>query len=66
MKIVKTKFKDLFIVKQKNNIDKRGSLREIYNQKVINKSKFVFEYCTISKKDLEGFHFQINFNRLNL
>ena len=65
MKIVKTKFKDLFIVKQKNNIDKRGSLREIYNQKVINKSKFVFEYCTISKKDsLRGFHFQHKFQQV--
>ena len=28
MKIIKTKFKGLLIVKQKNNIDKRGSLRE--------------------------------------
>ena len=29
MKIIKTKFRDLIIVKQKNNIDKRGTLREI-------------------------------------
>ena len=28
MKIIKTKFKDLLIIKQKNNIDPRGSLRE--------------------------------------
>ena len=33
MKIFKTKFKGLFIVRQKNNSDKRGSLREIYNKK---------------------------------
>ena len=33
MKIVKTKFKDLLIIKQKNNIDKRGSLREIIIKK---------------------------------
>ena len=48
MKIIKTKFKDLLIIKQKNNIDKRGSLREIYNKKILN-NNFVFEYCTISK-----------------
>ena len=31
MKIYKTKFKGLLIVKQKNNIDKRGSLRETFS-----------------------------------
>ena len=49
MIIKKTKFKDLLIVKQKNNIDKRGSLRETFNKKFLRK-KFVFEYCTTSKK----------------
>ena len=34
MKIYKTKFKGLLIIKQKNNIDKRGSLREISVKKV--------------------------------
>jgi dTDP-4-dehydrorhamnose 3,5-epimerase len=64
MKIIKTKFKDLIILKQKNNIDKRGSLREIYNQKFLKKKKFVFEYCTISKKNsLRGFHFQYKFQQ---
>ncbi len=64
MKIIKTKFKDLIIVKQKNNIDKRGSLREIYNKKVLKKGNFVFEYCTISKKNsLRGFHFQYKFQQ---
>ena len=38
MKIIKTKFKDLIVVKQKNNIDKRGSLREIYNKKILKKN----------------------------
>ena len=56
MKIIKTKFKGLIIVKQKNNIDKRGTLRETFNNKILNK-KFVFEYCTTSKKNvLRGFH----------
>ena len=50
MKLIKTKFKDLIIIKQKNNIDKRGSLRETFNKKIFKKNKFVFEYCTISKK----------------
>ena len=58
MKIKKTKFKDLLIVYQKNNIDSRGSLRETFNNKIL-KKKFIFEYCTTSKKDvLRGFHFQ--------
>ena len=59
MKIIKTKFKDLLIIKQKNNLDNRGSLRETYNKRILKKSNFVFEYCTISKKNsLRGFHFQ--------
>ena len=58
MIIKKTKFKDLLIVKQKNNSDKRGSLRETFNDKIL-KKKFIFEYCTISKKNVfRGFHFQ--------
>ena len=58
MKIIKTKFKDLIIVKQKNYTAKRGTLREIFNNKIL-KKKFIFEYCTISKKNvLRGFHFQ--------
>ena len=63
MKITKTKFKDLLIIKNNNNIDKRGSLREIFNKKILNK-KFVFEYCTTSKKNiLRGFHFQAKFQQ---
>ena len=63
MKIYKTKIKDLLVVKQKNNIDNRGSLREVYNKKLLNK-KFVFEYCTTSKKNvLRGFHFQTKFQQ---
>tara|TARA_B100001057_G_scaffold485414_1_gene565100 strand:- start:1586 stop:2119 length:534 start_codon:yes stop_codon:yes gene_type:complete len=63
MIISNTKFKGLFIVKQKNNTDKRGSLREIYNEKKI-KKKFVFEYCTTSKKNsLRGFHFQYKYQQ---
>ena len=63
MKIYKTGIKDLLIIKQKNNIDRRGSLRETFNKKLLDK-KFVFEYCTTSKKNvLRGFHFQIKFQQ---
>jgi len=63
MKVYKTAFKDLLIIKQKNNIDSRGRLRETFNKKILNK-KFVFEYCTVSKKNvLRGFHFQTKFQQ---
>ncbi len=63
MIIIKTKFKNLVIVKQKNNTDNRGTLREIFNNKIL-KKKFVFEYCTTSKKNvLRGFHFQTRFKQ---
>ena len=63
MKIIKTRFKDLLIVKQKNNTDSRGSLRETFNKKILNK-KFIFEYCTTSKANaLRGFHFQYKFQQ---
>ncbi|MDA8618629.1 dTDP-4-dehydrorhamnose 3,5-epimerase [Candidatus Pelagibacter bacterium] len=58
MIVKKTKFKGLLIIKQKNNTDKRGNLRETFNKKIL-KKKFVFEYCTTSKKNVfRGFHFQ--------
>ena len=63
MKIYKTQINGLLVIKQKNNIDNRGSLRETYNKKLLNK-KFVFEYCTTSKKNiLRGFHFQTKFQQ---
>ncbi len=63
MKIIKTKFKGLIVLKQKNNKDKRGNLREIYNKKIL-KNNFVFEYCTTSKANaLRGFHFQHKFQQ---
>ena len=63
MIIKKTRFKDLLIIKQKNNFDHRGNLRETFNNKIL-KKKFVFEYCTTSKKNvLRGFHFQTKFKQ---
>jgi len=59
MKITNTKFKGLKVIKQDVFKDKRGYLRITHNQKLIKKKKFVFEYCTTSKKNsLRGFHFQ--------
>ena len=63
MKIKKTRFKDLLIIKQRDNKDSRGSLKETFNNKIL-KKKFVFEYCTTSKKNvLRGFHFQTKFKQ---
>ena len=59
MKIINTGFKDLRIIAHKSHTDSRGSLRETYNKKIFNWDKFIFEYATISKKNvLRGFHFQ--------
>ena len=64
MKIIKTKIKDLIILKQNNNTDKRGSLRETFNKKKLKKNNFVFEYCTTSKANaLRGFHFQYKYQQ---
>ena len=58
MKIIKTKFKGLLIIKQKTNKDNRGSLRETFRKKKLLKN-FVFDYFTTSKKKvIRGFHFQ--------
>jgi len=63
MIIKKTGIKGLLIIKQKNNFDNRGNLRETFNKKILNKN-FIFEYCTTSKKNvLRGFHFQSKFKQ---
>jgi len=64
MNILNTKFAGLKIIKQKNNLDASGFLRETHNQKILKKKKFVFEYCTSTKaKILRGFHFQTNYKQ---
>ena len=58
MRIYKTKFKDLLIIKSKNFIDNRGSSREISKQKLI-REKIVFTFISRSKKNvLRGLHIQ--------
>ena len=63
MKIINTPIKDLKIIKQRNNSDTRGNLRETFNKKIL-KHNFIFEYCTTSKANvLRGFHFQTKFQQ---
>ena len=67
MKLYKTKFPGLLIIKQKNNLDKRGSLRETFSKRKFKENRFIFEYCTISKfNSLRGFHFQYKFQQVKL
>ena len=59
MKIINTGFRDLKIIAHKRYSDFRGNLRETYNKKIISWDKFIFDYATVSKKNvLRGFHFQ--------
>ena len=58
MKVVKTNFKDLVIVKSKNIIDNRGYFREVFIEKYI-KKKLIFSVVSKSKKNvLRGLHMQ--------
>jgi len=59
MKIKKTKFKGLLVLSGVKHEDKRGYLRELVLEKLINK-KFKFQITSVSKKNvLRGLHFQI-------
>ena len=59
MKIKKTKFKNLVILKGVKHQDKRGYLRELVLEKLI-KKKFKFQILSVSKKNvLRGLHFQV-------
>ena len=59
MKIVKTKFKDLLIIKRPTHNDNRGFLRELFEQKKF-KRKFVFDHFSCSKKNvIRGLHIQL-------
>ena len=56
--IVKTKFKDLFIFKNKSFKDKRGHFKELIKEKVI-KKKLPFTVMSYSKKNvIRGLHIQ--------
>ena len=58
MKKIKTKFKDLFLIKGITHYDNRGFFRELIHQKLIPK-KLIFTILSKSKKNiLRGLHFQ--------
>jgi len=60
MKLIKTKIKDLLIIKTKIYKDKRGFLKEVYQDKLLKKNeKFIFDLMSFSKKNvLRGLHIQ--------
>tara|TARA_B100001996_G_C18442430_1_gene508917 strand:- start:74 stop:601 length:528 start_codon:yes stop_codon:yes gene_type:complete len=59
MKVVKTKFNDLKIIKGKTFSDKRGFLREILKNKLFKNKKFIFWIASKSKKNtIRGLHIQ--------
>ena len=59
MKIVQTKFKDLYIVNGFSFYDRRGFFREIYKNSLFKKYKPVFWCVSKSKKNvLRGLHLQ--------
>ena len=51
MKIIKTKFKDLVIVKKETFVDSRGYFRELYKNKILKKN-FIFDAMSFSKKNV--------------
>jgi len=58
MRILKTKLKDLLIVKSEIFRDKRGFFKEAYKKKII-KKKLIFDCLSQSKKNtIRGLHFQ--------
>ena len=48
MKVIKTKFDGLLIIKHPTYYDNRGFLRELFEQKKF--KKFIFDYFSVSKK----------------
>ena len=52
MNVIDTKFKGLKIIQQKKHGDTRGNLRETYRKKIIKWDELVFDYATLSKKNV--------------
>tara|TARA_B100000700_G_C14943676_1_gene808041 strand:+ start:29 stop:565 length:537 start_codon:yes stop_codon:yes gene_type:complete len=62
MKILKTNFSGLKIIKLNKHSDKRGSLVETYRRNLIKGEKLIFDYKVFSKKNIiRGFHFQYKY-----
>jgi dTDP-4-dehydrorhamnose 3,5-epimerase len=59
VKLIKTKFKGLKLIKSKIFKDKRGFFKEVFQNKIEKNNKFVFDCMSYSKKNvLRGLHFQ--------
>jgi len=59
MKILKTSFHGLKVIKGINHYDKRGYFREIFKNKLIKNKKFIFWGMSKSKKNvIRGLHLQ--------
>jgi|TARA_B110000014_G_C19914747_1_gene473321 dTDP-4-dehydrorhamnose 3,5-epimerase len=66
MKIVKTKIKDLLILKTNIYADKRGFFKEVFKEKIL-KKKFKFICLSSSKKNtLRGLHLQLKKSQAKL
>ena len=64
MRVIKTNFKDLYIIKQIKHEDSRGNLRETFRKNIIKWNNLIFDYVTTSKKNiLRGFHFQSKYKQ---
>ena len=64
MRVINTKFKGLKIIQQKKMGDSRGNLRETYRKKIIKWDNLIFDYATVSRKNvIRGFHFQSKFQQ---
>ncbi len=50
MKLLKTKIKDLQIIKTKIFKDRRGFLKEVFRENLIKNKKFIFNIMSFSKK----------------
>ena len=59
MRVIKTNFKDLYIIKQIKHEDSRGNLRETFRKNIVNNLDFPFDIMSYSKKNvLRGLHYQ--------
>ena len=66
MNLIKTKIKDLLILKSKIYKDNRGFLRETYKKDVLKKD-FPFDITSTSKRNvLRGLHFQKKYSQAKL
>ena len=66
MKIIKTKIKDLLILKSQIFKDNRGFLKETFRKNILKKN-FLFDLVSLSKKNvIRGLHFQKKYSQAKL